>query len=435
MYYPQRHCSPGRRPGAAAGFERLDQGGYIGFVMRALISGIGIAGPTLAYWLEANGWEVTLVERAPRLRSGGFVIDFWGSGFDVAERMGLLPDIRGESYEVKEMRIVNGRGRRIGGFDVGIFRKATQGRYVTLPRSTLARLIYQKLAGRCETILGDTVTELKQDPEGVAVAFERSPRQHFDVVIGADGLHSRVRELAFGAEPQFEQFLGYSVAAFEVNGYQPRDEDSYIDFNVPGKHVGRFTLAGDRTLFLFVFADAGRGSVDPRDTKTHKEILRAEFGRLGWECPQIMVAMDSCDELYFDRVSQIQMERWSNGKIALIGDAAFCPSLLAGQGSALAMVSAYVLAGELAQAHNIPEAAFQRYEQRLQAYILQKQLAARKFARSFAPRTRLGLFLRNQVTKTFALPFITNRIMKSALIDRMQLPDYAGASPGTGHNA
>ena len=143
--------------------------------MSVLISGIGIAGPTLAYWLSAHGLEPTLIERAPRLRTGGYVIDFWGGGFDVAERMGLLPDIRRDGYDIKELRLVNARGRRIGGFNVDVFRAAANGRYVSIPRGDLAKSIYQKIEGRCETIFGDSIKEIKQNGAGVDVNFEHGP--------------------------------------------------------------------------------------------------------------------------------------------------------------------------------------------------------------------------------------------------------------------
>ena len=304
--------------------------------MSVLISGIGIAGPTLAYWLSVYGIKSTLVERAPHLRTGGYAIDFWGVGFDVAERMGILSEVRRDSYNIKELRIVNAQGRRVGGFDVDIFREAARGRYVTIARSDLARIIYRKIEGDCETIFGDCITKINQRPDGVEVTFTKAPPREFDLVIGADGLHSAVRKLTFGDEDQFEQFLGYSVAAFEVAGYRPRDEDIYLNYSVPGKQVGRLALRNDRTLFLFVFADERGLVTDLQDIAVKKEALHSHFGGLGGECPQILAAMDSCAELYFDPVSQIRMKTWSKGHVGLVGDAAFCPSLLAGQGSALA---------------------------------------------------------------------------------------------------
>jgi 2-polyprenyl-6-methoxyphenol hydroxylase-like FAD-dependent oxidoreductase len=259
----------------------------------------------------------------------------------------------------------------------------------------------------------------------VEVTFEHAPARPFDLVIGADGLHSAVRKLTFGNEDQFEEFLGYSVAAFEVTGYPYRDEDIYINYSVPGKQVGRFTLRNDRTLFLFVFAEERGRVTDLHDIAAKKEALRSRFDGLGWECPQILDALDSCTELYFDPVSQIRMKSWSKVRVGLVGDAAFCPSLLAGQGSALAMIAAYVLAGELGTDKNRPEQALQRYEQRLHAFMLGKQDAAKKLAGSFTPRTQWGLFVRNQVTKAFAIPFLLERVMGNSLLDRLELLDYA----------
>lgn len=166
-----------------------------------------------------------------------------------------------------------------------------------------------------------------------------------------------MRKLTFGKENGFEKFLCYSVAAFEVNGYRPREEDVYVNYSTPGKQVGRLSLRGDRTLFLFVFADERGDLIDSDDTQSQKKALHMQFGDLSWECPQILAAMESCPELYFDRVSQIRMDTWSRGRVGLIGDAAFCPSLLASQGSALAMIAAYVVAGELSRRPNSPEEA------------------------------------------------------------------------------
>ncbi len=393
--------------------------------MSVLISGAGIAGPTLAYWLSVNGVDSTLVERAPQLRTGGYAVDFWGLGFDIAERMGILPELKRDGYNIKELRIVNAQGRRIAGFDVDSFRRATRGRYITIARSDLARIIYRKVQTHCESIFGDSIAALQQRDDGVDVTFHHAPARHFDLVVGADGLHSNVRRLTFGEESRFEKFLGYSVAAFEAIGYPQRDDDVYVNYSTPGKQVGRLSLRKNRTLFLFVFADERGDLIDADDTESKRKCLRAQFGDLGWECPQILAAMESCEELYFDRVSQIRMNTWSKGRVGLIGDAAFCPSLLAGQGCALAMIGAYVLAGELGRSGNSPEDALKRYQERLRDFMFAKQTAAEKFATSFTPKTRWGLFVRNQVVKAFALPFIAKLVMGGTLLDRIALPDYS----------
>jgi 2-polyprenyl-6-methoxyphenol hydroxylase-like FAD-dependent oxidoreductase len=200
-----------------------------------LVSGIGIAGPTVAYWLTVHGFKPTLLEMAPRLRTGGYVIDFWGRGFDVAEKMGILPEIQRQGYDVKELRLVNSRGKRVGGLNAEVFRSATNGRYVSIPRGELAKIIYETVAGSCETLFGDSITKIEQGEREVQVSFERTEPRRFDMVIGADGLHSVVRKLVFGKEDLHEKYLGYRVAAFTVNDYRPRDEDVYVSYSLPGR--------------------------------------------------------------------------------------------------------------------------------------------------------------------------------------------------------
>jgi 2-polyprenyl-6-methoxyphenol hydroxylase-like FAD-dependent oxidoreductase len=296
-----------------------------------LISGAGIAGPTLAFWLKRGGLEPTLLESAPALRSGGYVIDFWGLGYDIAERMGLTDAIERVGYHMREMRIVDESGRRIAGFGTRVFRELTGGRFVTLGRSDLSQLLFD--SGVTETIFGDEVVSLVEHSDGVEVQFRNGQTRRFGLVIGADGLHSNVRRLIFGSQNRFETHLGYYVAAFELNGYRPRDENVYVVYNQPGRMLGRFALSDDRTLFLFVFAFDSSG---PDPAAEQKAILRERFGDGSWECKRILGELDRTKSLYFDRVSQIKMERWSRGRVALIGDAAFCVSLVAGQGSALA---------------------------------------------------------------------------------------------------
>jgi 2-polyprenyl-6-methoxyphenol hydroxylase-like FAD-dependent oxidoreductase len=389
-----------------------------------LISGAGIAGPTLAYWLLRQGITPTLVEKASRPRTGGYVIDFWGLGYEVASKMGLLPLLDREGYDVQELRLVDGDGRRVGGFDAEVFRSLTGGRYLSMARSELARLLYDQIADRCEVMFGDSVAGIDDDGAGVDVAFQHAPERRFDAVIGADGLHSEVRRLAFGSEAEFEKYLGYTVAAFQAEGYRPRDELVYVSYAIPGRQVARFAMRNDRTMFLFVFAADVPPDVDAHDVPAQKTLLQATFRDAGWECPQILAALDATDDLYFDRVSQIHMPSWSKGRVALVGDAGFCPSLLAGQGSALAMGAAYVLAGEMGRTRAGPQAAFQSYDALLRPLIAAKQDAARQFASGFAPKTRWGVILRNQVTKAFRIPLVARMAMGSSLIDRIAVPDY-----------
>jgi 2-polyprenyl-6-methoxyphenol hydroxylase-like FAD-dependent oxidoreductase len=387
-----------------------------------LISGVGIAGPTLAFWLKRGGLEPTLLECAPGLRSGGYVIDFWGLGYDIAERMGLTDAIERVGYHMREMRIVDESGGRIAGFGTRVFRELTGGRFVTLGRSDLSRLLFEKVSGVTETIFGDEVVSLKEHSDAVEVQFRSGQRRRFGLVIGADGLHSNVRRLTFGPQDLFETHLGYYVAAFEVNGYRPRDENVYVIYNEPGRMLGRFALHADRTLFLFVFASDG--SVPDLSRAEQKAILRERFGDGSRECPRVLGELDRAESLYFDRVSQIKMERWSRGRVALVGDAAFCVSLMAGQGAALAIVAAYVMAGELVKASGRHEEAFRNYEALLRRYIGSKQKGAERFSSAFAPITRWGLFMRNQVIKASAIPGLARLAFGRDIIDKLPLPDY-----------
>ena len=387
-----------------------------------LISGLGIAGPTLAFWLQAEGFEPTLIERAPRLRTGGYVIDFWGLGYDIAERMGLRSEVERVGYHVREMRVVDGRSKRVSGFDVDVFRALTNGRYVTLARSELSRLLFEKVSATSEVMFDNEIVGLEDRGDGVSVQFKHGGARQFDLVVGADGLHSEVRRLVFGPQHQFEKNLGYAVAAFEVSRYQPRDEDVYVMYSRPGRSLGRFTLRENRTLFLFVFATGNGVLTETLDGQ--KELLLNLYAGDKWECRHILDALNGTQELYFDRVSQIQMPGWSRGRIALVGDAAFCVSLLAGQGSALAMTAAYVLAGELAKAGGRHDVAFREYEAFLRAYIGRKQAGAARFGGALAPKTPAGLWFRNQVMNAFAIPGLARLAVGREITDKLRLRDY-----------
>jgi 2-polyprenyl-6-methoxyphenol hydroxylase-like FAD-dependent oxidoreductase len=396
--------------------------------MRILVSGAGIAGPTLAYWLVHHGFEPTIVEKAPQLRTGGYIIDFWGLGFDIAERMGLLPEIRRKGYMVREVRIVNRAGRRIAGFPVAAFGRIAQGRYVSIARGDLAASVFSAIKGKAETIFGDGVAAIEQTPQSVRVAFESGAVRDFDLVIGADGLHSRVRELAFGPQSRFEKYLGYKVAAFEAPGYRPRDELVYVMYTEVGQQVGRFAMRGDRTLFLFIFHADESDRTESGDVHAQKALLRKRFGNSGWECPAILDSLDAANELYFDRVSQVRMGEqtgsWTRGRVALLGDAACCVSLLAGQGSALAMVAAYILAGELHRGGGDHAAAFARYQERFGAFVLQKQKGALRFAGTFAPKSKLSMFLHNQIMNLMKIPLVADLVAGRELADKLTFPEY-----------
>ena len=392
--------------------------------MKVVINGVGVAGPTLAWWLARSGHEVTLVEQAPALRAGGYVVDFWGVGYDVAERMGLVPRLLDLGYQAQEVRFVGRYGRKTGGFATDVFARATGGRFTSIRRSDLAATIYDALDGRVETIFGDSVGAIDERGAQVHLQFEHAAPRTADLLIGADGLHSRVRALTFGAESAFEVPLGYHVAAFEVSDYRPRDELVYVTYGVPGRQISRFALRDDRTLFRCIFRDAylpdGRMHPAPSDEERRATIRRI-FGGLGWESARIVAAMDEASEVYFDTVSQIRLPRWTSGRTALVGDAAACVSLLAGEGTGLAMAEAYVLAAALA-ATNDHTAAFADYERRMMPFLSKKQRSAARLASSFVPKSALGLHLRDLVTRFMRVPAVADWFIARDLRDAIVLP-------------
>jgi 2-polyprenyl-6-methoxyphenol hydroxylase-like FAD-dependent oxidoreductase len=391
--------------------------------MRVAISGAGVAGPALAYWLRRTGHEPTLIERAPCFRTGGYVIDFWGVGYRVAAKMGIETAVRDAGYQMKSLRLLDGHGHARADVGVDALRRAAAGSYTSVPRGDLAAAIYSALDDQVETIYSDAITAAEQWSGGIRLEFEKSSEREFDLLVGADGLHSNVRALIFGPEAQFARHLGCQVVAGVVAGYRPRDELVYVTYNVPGRQVGRFAMRGDRTLFLFIFRSDDVPEV--ADAAACKAQLHREFGSAGWECPQILDALDTADDLYFDVVSQIRMDRWSRGRVALVGDAAACVSLLAGEGTGLAITEAYVLAGELARAGADHREAFGAYERRLRPFITGKQDGATKFVSFFTPRTSMGIWFRNVAMRAMNLPPVADAVLARSLRDDLELPDYA----------
>ena len=391
--------------------------------MKVLIVGAGIAGPTLAYWLLRAGHETTLVERAPQPRRGGYLVDLWGAGFDVAERMGIVPELRRLGYVLIEARAVDRDGHRVASLKPSVIMGATH-RYVSIARSELAAVIYDALDGSAELIFDDTVDALVDDGERVRVRFESGQARDFDLVVGADGLHSRVRRLAFGPEKAFEKYLGIVIAAFDAQGYRPRDELIAMMHAEVGFQVMRLSLRDDVTLFLFTVRH--HDTVPTDDRAAQEALLRTRLANTGWETPAILDRMPQARTFYFDSVSQIRMPSWTRGRVALVGDAAACPSFLAGQGSALAMVESYTLAAELSGCSDHRE-AFARYEERLTPFLRSKQNAAAGLGVAFAPNSRLQLLLRNTVMRMMGLPKVADLAMGKSFRDAVELPTFAAA--------
>jgi len=389
--------------------------------MRVAINGTGVAGPTLAYWLRHFGHEPVLFEKAPSPRTGGYLIDFWGLGYEIAERMGLIPVLRERCYEMERMRMVDGDGREVAALDLTPMRGLLEGRLISLSRADLAAALFSACDG-IPAHFGVWVTGIRQDDHGVVALLSDGRREHFDLVVGAGGLHSAVRELVFGPEAQFEEFLDCYVAAFRIPGYPRRDELTYVSHTVPQRQVGRVALRNDATLVLMVCRAELIDGDPPRERQ--KAALRRAFGAMRWEVPDILDRMEGVDDVYFDRVSQIHLPRWSSGRVALLGDAAACPSLLAGEGTGLAMTEAYVLAGELHRSGGNVARGFAAYEAQLHSFVTAKQKAALLLRGFFAPQTALGLKVRNILIKALSIRPVASRLLARSLQDDFELPEY-----------
>lgn len=393
--------------------------------MKIAINGAGIAGTALAYWLSRAGHEVCLLERAPMLRTGGYVLNLWGIGYDAVERMGLLPRLLALRYETDELRMVDANGRVRGGYPSRVLSDLARGRIASLARGDIAAAVHDLLDTGVETIFGDGIAAIAEDGARVVVSFERGTQRTFDLVIGADGLHSKVRQCVFGPDAAFEYPLGCHVASFEVPGYQPRDERWYVAHTAPGRYVAKFPVRKDTMLFFMVLRDEYLPQSMPTTNRARKDALMHAYAGMGWECPAILAAMEQAGDIYFDSISQIRMSAWAKGRVALVGDAAACPSLIAGEGAGFALAEAYVLAGEIRRHPSDVHAALASYQARLMPFIARRQRYAEKLVPSFVPRTAQGVRIRDFATRLMRIPVFARLLMGRYLRDETSLPDYA----------
>ncbi|MEV5888454.1 FAD-dependent monooxygenase [Nonomuraea fuscirosea] len=363
--------------------------------VNVLISGASIGGPALAHWLVRYGFKVTVVERAGTLREGGQAVDFKGETHEtVLTRMGILDDVRRLQTGGADQEIVDATGRVLA-----VIPGEFTGGDLEIRRGDLSRLLYERTAPHCEYVFGDSITSLTETPAGVHVTFERTAPRTFDLVVGADGIHSNVRRLAFGPEAGFVRFLGHYYALVELDADFGQSATMY---NEPGRMV---TVGGTKATAFFVFASDPL-EYDRYDAEQQKAILARRYEGMGWRTPEVMKAVSAAEDVYLDSLSQVRIDRYRAGRVALLGDAAY-GNTLGGFGTGLAMVGAYVLAGELAAANGDHRAAFAEYERQMRPYA---KIAENGNAGPFlAPGGGARMLLRNW---TFKSKFLLGLMMK-----------------------
>lgn len=365
---------------------------------RVLISGASIAGPALAYWLDRYGFEVTVVEKAAAVRGGGYAIDIRGTAREVVDRMGLLPRLREAHVDTQRVTFVDAAGETVGSLQPEQMTGGEAGLDLEVRRGDLADALSMRLRDRVEFLFDDSIATLDDDGDAVHVAFDSGTRRTFDLVVGADGLHSNTRRLVFGPEEPFHRYLGHVFAGFTLPNEFGLAHQAVI-WNEPGRSAVLYAHEpSERVHGFLTFTRATPPFEAFRDPKAQRDLVASRFPEQVWHLPRLVAAMGEADDLFFDIVSQIHMPTWSHGRVALAGDAAHATSFLSGQGSSVALVGAYVLAGELATRADHRD-AFAAYERRMRPFAERNQALATGGGTVVTPTTREELDARNALVR------------------------------------
>jgi 2-polyprenyl-6-methoxyphenol hydroxylase-like FAD-dependent oxidoreductase len=387
--------------------------------MHVLISGAGIAGPALALCLNRLGMKTTVVEKATTLRAGGQAVDFRGPVHRaVLERMHLWDAIHERRTLPQGLELLN-----TDGSPCATMPSVMMCGDVEILRGDLSQLLYERTRDHSEYRFGERVAELNDRGDHVEVEFERAPAERFDIVIGADGLHSGVRKRIFGNETTALAHHGYRIATFSLENSFGLRENAQV-YSQPGRAVCLTATARNSARALLIHT-GGRFEYEGRDLQAQLPVLRKRFENMGWHAPRVMAAMAHTSDFYADAIATVHLRSYSSGRVALLGDAAY-GGTLGGQGTSLAIVGAYVLAGELARDQD-PHVAFQRYEHRMRSYASGCQKGAARAGSFFAPRSALGLRARDAMYALLTsrpLARVFEKLVTQAASD-FELPEYS----------
>ncbi|TQS43947.1 FAD-dependent monooxygenase [Cryptosporangium phraense] len=385
-----------------------------------LISGASIAGPALAYWLRRYSFDVTIVEKAGALRGGGYPIDVRGTALDVVGRMGLYPALAAQHVDTRQITFLEPDGSVLTSLRPHLLDAGTD-HDLEIRRGDLAAALFGTIRDDVEMIFDDSIEALTEHDTGVDVTFTGGEHRTFDLVVGADGLHSRTRGLILGPEAPYHRYLGYSFAGFGAPNHLGLSREGVM-WNVPGRTAALYAV-GDRPerIHAFLNVSLAEPPLDAhRNPAEQRRIVASAFGGdESWEIPGLIATMQQADDIFFDVVSQIRLPRWSSGRVALVGDAAHAPSFLTGQGTSLALVGAYMLAGELAS-HDDHRSAFEAYEKHTREFVELNQALVGAGEATMFPSTPEALARRNaMLTQLTEIPSDAE-VAHSALV----LPDF-----------
>ncbi|AQS65762.1 FAD-dependent monooxygenase [Streptomyces pactum] len=384
-----------------------------------LISGAGVAGTALAFWLDRHGFAVTVVEKGGTLRSGGYPIDVRGTALEVVRRMGILPRLRDAHIDLRRLTFLDGDGGEVASVSPHAVTGGVAGRDLEVRRGDLTDALHTAVRDDVEFLFDDSIETLDQSGHGADVTFRGGGTRTFDMVVGADGLHSRTRELLFGPEERFHRYLGHCFAVFTMRNTFGLSHETLM-WNTPGRAAALYAVGDDDEVHAFLnFAHPEPPFEAFRNPEAQRNLVAAVFADARWEVPGMLAAMRDADDLFFDGVSQIRMPRWSSGRGALVGDAAYAPSFLTGQGTSLALVGAYMLAGSLADRDHA--AGFAAYEANTRGFVTENQEQVGAGGATLFPTTARALRQRNDMLRGLSvLPPADGRPAHSALT----LPDF-----------
>jgi 2-polyprenyl-6-methoxyphenol hydroxylase-like FAD-dependent oxidoreductase len=381
---------------------------------RVLISGAGIGGPALAYWLAGRGFRVTVVERAPALREAGYKVDVRGAATEVLRRMGLLTAAQAADTGMRRITYVKSNGGPIAALPADLL-MGRRGDDLEIMRWDLSRILHDATADRVEYVFGDAIATLDDGPDGVDVTFEKGAPRRFDHVVGADGLHSATRRKVMGETPL--SHLGAYIAIYTVPNLLGIEREEVM-YSRPGRLVFAYAMDRDQLARVGLTFASPPLDYDRRDTAAQKALVRAAFDGQGWRVGDFLSAMDSAPDFYFDAMSQVELPRWSAGRVVLLGDAAHCPAPASGQGTSLALVGAYVLGRHLGT-----PGGFAAYEREMRPYTEKNLAFGRKMARDMVPGGRLSIAFRNYGMRT-----LKYHPRKEQMIDRILAPMHEAAN-------